>query len=122
MALLKIYSHVREQGMWRTLKKLSSALPFYLSGLHRWKMRRCECCDRISIFLIPFNASGACLFCSANERYALLATEIKSRYDKNLSTKDVLELDPRSPLRRILSRVHTHDLSMKLEEVRVLYE
>jgi SAM-dependent methyltransferase len=114
MALLKIYSHVREQGMWRTRKKLSKALPFYLSGLHRWRFRRCECCDRISVFLVPFIASAefrACFFCSANERYEPLAAEIKSRYDRDLSMKDVLELDPHSPLRKILSRARTYTRS-----------
>lgn len=111
MALLKIYSYVREQGIWRALKKLSRVVPSYLSGLHRWSLRRCLCCDRISIFMVPLKASGefrACFFCSANERYELLAAEIKNRYEKDLPTKDVLELDPHSPLRKILSRARTH--------------
>jgi SAM-dependent methyltransferase len=64
--------------------------------------------------LVPRNTSGeyrACLFCSANDRYELLAAEIKSRYGKNLATKDVLELDPHSPLRRILSSARTYTRS-----------
>jgi SAM-dependent methyltransferase len=114
MALLKIYSYARERGVWCTAQKIFGALPKYLSGLRQWKLRRCKCCDRISIFLVTPDSSGerrACLFCSANERYELLAEEIKSRYGKNLKEKDVLELDPHSPLRKILSQARTHTRS-----------
>jgi SAM-dependent methyltransferase len=52
-----------------------------------------------------------CLFCSANERYELLAIEIKTRFGEKLSEKNVLELDPHSPLRRILSRARTYTRS-----------
>jgi len=45
----------------------------------------------------------ACLFCSANERYELLAMEIRRRYGKRLPDMDVLELDPKSPLHTLLS-------------------
>ena len=120
MALLKIYSHIREHGAWRTLKKLSQVLPRYLGGLPHWEFRRCKCCDRLSIFLVPLNASGeyrACLFCSANDRYELLAAEIKSRYGNSLSTKDVLELDPHSPLRKILSGSRTYTRSFYEEGI-----
>jgi SAM-dependent methyltransferase len=114
MALLKIYSHVRERGLWCTLKKMLRGLPQYLSGLHRWELRRCQCCDRFSLFLASNRASGeyrTCLFCSANERYELLALEIKSRYGEKISEKDVLELAPYSPLGRILSRARTYTRS-----------
>ena len=114
MALLKIYSYVQERGAWCTVRKILAAVPKYLSGLHRWRLRPCKCCDRFSIFLVPHNGSGeerACLFCSANERYELLAEEIKSRYGDNLWQKDVLELDPHSPLGKILSHAHTYTRS-----------
>jgi SAM-dependent methyltransferase len=114
MALLKIYTYTRERGVWCTAQKILDALPKYLSGLRHWNLRRCRCCDRFSIFLVTPDSSGerrACLFCSANERYELLAEEIKSRYGRNLGEKDVLELDPHSPLRKILSRARTHTRS-----------
>ena len=37
--------------------------------------------------------------------------EIRDRYNGNLSELDVLELDPHSPLRKILSRARTHTRS-----------
>jgi SAM-dependent methyltransferase len=51
------------------------------------------------------------LFCSANERYELLAIEIKSRFGEKLSEMDVLELDPHSPLKEILSGARTYTRS-----------
>lgn len=54
------------------------------------------------------------MLCSANERYELLAAEIRSRYGSVLSEMEVLELDPHSPLRKILSRARRH--------VRTFYE
>jgi SAM-dependent methyltransferase len=54
------------------------------------------------------------MFCSANERYELLAAEVKVRYGSKLAEMDILELDPHSPLRKILSRARKH--------VRTFYE
>ena len=53
----------------------------------------------------------SCLLCSANERYELLAAEIKDRFGRSLSQKNVLELDPHSPVRRILSGAHGYTRS-----------
>jgi SAM-dependent methyltransferase len=113
MAFLKIYRHARQHGIGSTLKKILGVLPGYARWFYLWRIRRCQCCDRITIFLSNGSSaeSRACLFCSANERYELLAIEIKTRFGQNLSEKDVLELDPHSPLRKILSRARTHTRS-----------
>ena len=50
-----------------------------------------------------FSEFRACLFCSANERYELLAAEIRQRFGDQLSEMSILELDPRSPLKPLLS-------------------
>jgi SAM-dependent methyltransferase len=110
MALLKIYRHARKHGLISVVNKLRGVLPGYLGKFYLWRIRRCQCCDRISICLSNGSSgeSRACLFCSANERYELLAIEIKARYGQNLSEKDVLELDPHSPLRKLLSHSRSH--------------
>jgi len=48
------------------------------------------------------------MVCSANERYELLAAEIRDRYGSELAEMDVLELDPCSPLKKILSHARKH--------------
>lgn len=113
MAFLKIYRHARQHGLGSCLRKVWQVLPVYVAALYLWRLRRCRCCDRITIFLCNGRAaeSRACLWCSANERYELLATEIKSRFGESLSQKDVLELDPHSPLRKILSRARSYTRS-----------
>ncbi|PYX76275.1 MAG: hypothetical protein DMG72_05315 [Acidobacteria bacterium] len=113
MALLKIYRHARQHGLSSCVKKIFEVLPGYIGVLYLWRVRRCQCCDRITIFLCNSSAaeSRACLFCSANERYELLATEIKTRFRDNLSEKDVLELDPHSPLRKILAHARSYTRS-----------
>jgi SAM-dependent methyltransferase len=114
MALLKIWRTTRQQGARVALRKVLTVLPAYLEGIGHWKLGRCQCCERLTIFLAHKNDSSecrACLFCSANERYALLAAEIRSRYGESLSKMDVLELDPRSPLKPLLSRARTYTRS-----------
>ena len=111
MALLKIWRTMRRQGIRFALRKVLTVVPSYLGGIGHWSLRRCLCCERFTIFIAHKNGSpefGACLFCSANERYELLATEIRNRYGEKLSKMDVLELDPRSPLKALLSQARTH--------------
>jgi SAM-dependent methyltransferase len=88
--------------------------PAYLRGMKDWGIGRCQCCERTTIFIAQDNGSAesrSCLFCSANERYEMLAAEIRSRYGDRLAHLDVLELDPHSPLRRILSAGRTYTRS-----------
>jgi SAM-dependent methyltransferase len=118
MALLKMWRTIRRQGARSALRKLLAVLPAYLGGVEHWSLRRCQCCERATIFVAPKNGSPefrACLFCSANERYELLAVEIRNRYGGRLSEMDVLELDPRSPLKALLSRARSHTRSFHEE-------
>jgi SAM-dependent methyltransferase len=110
MAFLKVYRLARREGIGAALSKALKILPLYFGRLSTWKVRRCRCCDRITIFLSRSDATEfrVCLFCSANERYELLAIEINERYGKSLAEKKILELDPHSPLRRLLSRSDTY--------------
>jgi SAM-dependent methyltransferase len=113
MAFLKIYRHARQYGFGSLVKKIQEVFPGYISKFYLWRVRRCQCCNRITIFLSSSAAAEfrTCLFCSANERYELLAIEIKTRFGEKLSEKNVLELDPHSPLRKILSRARTYTRS-----------
>ena len=115
MALLKVLRHARRHGIGSVVGKVAAELPTYLRKIHLWRIRRCGCCERLTIFLCSGSAeSRACMFCSANERYELLAAEIKERYGSKLADMDVLELDPSSPLTKMLSGARKH--------VRTFYE
>ncbi len=75
-----------------------------LPHLHRSRLRRCRCCGRITLVL-AFDSLGEasrCVRCGANFRYELLS-EYLSQSGLNLGALDILELDPDSPLRPILS-------------------
>jgi|SRR5450631_2796329 SAM-dependent methyltransferase len=114
MALLKVWRTIRQQGAWAALRKVLRVMPAYLGGIGDWRLGRCRCCERSTLFVAQKNGSAesrACLFCSANERYELLAVEIRSRYGESLPKLDVLELDPRSPLRPLLSRARSYTRS-----------
>lgn len=105
MAVLKILRHIRRYGIRSTVGKILAVFPAYLRRVYLWRIRRCKCCERMSIFLCngPSSEFRCCLYCSANERYELLAAEIRSRYGKKLTEKDVLELDSYSPLKDVLA-------------------
>lgn len=120
MAFLKIVRHARRYGVSATVKKVLAVFPAYLSGIYLWRIRRCGCCERLTIFLSNGLSSEFrnCLLCSANERYELLAEELRSRYGQSLSEKDVLELDPRSPLGNVLSNARSHTRSFYDSNVR----
>src|SRR5579862_7159658 len=100
MALLKVWRTVQGQGLAAALKRVTVVGPTYLAGMKDWRFGRCQCCQRFTMFIVQYDGSAesrCCLFCSANERYELLAAEIRSRYGERLSGLDVLELDPHSP-------------------------
>jgi SAM-dependent methyltransferase len=106
MALVKILRTVRQQGIRSAWHKVAKVAPGYLGGVGHWRVGRCQCCQRLTVFLAHRNCSPefrACLFCSANERYELLAAEIRQRFGDKLSDMSILELDPRSPLKPLLS-------------------
>ncbi len=101
---------MREHGVTSALQKTVKVLPGYLTSLRLWRIRKCACCGRTSVFLCSGVSQElrACFFCSANERYELLAQEIRERYGDALRVKDILELDPHSPLKRMLSQARSH--------------
>lgn len=114
MALAKIIRTVRQKGARSTWRRVKQVAPGYLGGISQWKFARCRCCGRSTIFLAHKNGSlefRTCLFCSANERYELLALEIRQRFGDRLSEMNVLELDPRSPLRSLLSSARKYTRS-----------
>ena len=113
MAFLKIFRHTRQHGLYSSVKKILGVLPGYIRHMYLWRVRRCRCCSRITIFFADGHAAEtrSCLFCSANERYELLAVEIRGRYGESLSGKSVLELDPHSPLQETLSRARFYTRS-----------
>lgn len=114
MALLKIWRTIRNQGIRSTLRRIVTVGPGYVLGIRNWKVRRCRCCGRITIFMAqrdPATELQTCFFCSANERYELLAMEIGERYGQRLATMNILELDPQSPLRPVLSAARTYTRS-----------
>jgi hypothetical protein len=68
------------------------------------RVRRCRACDRLSL-IVAFGADEEfhlCVRCRANLRYELLATCIRKDMAP-IHCLDVLELDPGSPLRPLLS-------------------
>ena len=110
MAVLKILRHARRYGISSVVRKVAAEFPAYLCRVYLWRIRRCGCCERLTIFLCngPSAEFRTCMFCSANERYELLAAEIKDRYGSTLAEMEVLELDPYSPLRKILACARRH--------------
>jgi len=116
MAFLKVQRHFREFGVVATFTKVLRALPAYAFNFYRWQFRSCRCCERLSVFVCngPVAEFRSCVFCSANERYELLAMEIRARYGSAISEMEILELDPHSPLQRILCRARNY--------VRTFYE
>jgi SAM-dependent methyltransferase len=80
-----------------------------LRHLAKTKIRRCRCCDRMSIF--PQFSKGEevrfCVRCRANLRYEMLADYLRREYP-NIERLDVLELDPASSLQNILQHARSY--------------
>lgn len=110
MALAKIARHFRQHGLRSVLVKVWRELPAYAAGLHLWRIRRCRCCLRLSLFISNSRANEfcCCALCGANERYELLAMEIRERYGPRLKDCSVVEFDPASPLRPLLSKARSY--------------
>jgi SAM-dependent methyltransferase len=80
-----------------------------LKYLKNTKTRQCRCCGKFTIFL-QFSEGEEfcfCISCRANLRYEMLAEYIRSRY-AHIEALNVLELDPDSPLQRILREAKTY--------------
>jgi SAM-dependent methyltransferase len=73
--------------------------------LFQSRFRVCECCNRFS-FIISFSEgeeAKLCMRCRANFRYELLARHLRKEA-RDLSRLTVLELDPNSALRPLLTQ------------------
>ena len=68
MAFLKIFRYIRQHGLYSLVKQILRVLPGYIGHMYLWRVRRCRCCSRITIFLATGYAAEtrSCLFCSAN--------------------------------------------------------
>lgn len=86
------------------IKKVRTRILPNLRYLPESRLRRCECCLKPSLFLSLSEGEEfkVCLRCRANLRYEMLAQLIR-QYGSRLSEMNVVELDPHSPLRPILS-------------------
>jgi len=79
-----------------------------LRHLTKSRIRQCRACQRISLFVqfAEHEEFRVCFRCTANLRYEMLAEHIRGMGD--LSTADVLELDPASPISLLLSGARSH--------------
>ncbi len=93
----------------RSLKRVAQKVIPNLKYLPQSKLRECRCCGRIS-FIASFSdgeEAKLCVRCRANLRYEMLAAMIRS-LGRPLEEMTVLELDPHSPLRPLLSKAKTY--------------
>lgn len=89
------------------IKKIYSKIIKYVKPkyLLQTKIRTCGCCNKKSIVLKlnEWDEFTRCIRCSANARYEHLALCLRK---ENLENKKIVELDDRSPLKRMLSHYH----------------
>lgn len=110
MSIAKVVRFYREYGVVRTVSKTVREGRRALSNLSKLKIRTCLVCERRSIFLRTYDTQEAeiCLRCGANLRYEMLAQLIRSEFGERLKSMNVVELDPSSPLRSLLSNAATY--------------
>ncbi len=72
--------------------------------LYQTKIRRCKCCNKLSIIvsLDKGEETKRCIRCLANLRYEMIAEYIHANYEKSIKDISVLELDFNSPLKNFL--------------------
>ena len=89
----------------RIRKKIA---PNFVYLVTKTSVRRCGCCDKISIFLQFGEHSYAqyCLQCAAMLRYEMLGRFLRQNFPP--AGRDILELDPNSSLRHLLKSAHTY--------------
>ena len=83
-----------------------------LHWLPESELRTCGCCRHLSLIvsLSEGEERRLCIRCRANLRYEMLAAAIRELHP-NLGEVDVLELDPRSPLRTMLASARNYHRS-----------
>ena len=92
-------------GFWKTLKLVFLRIYEALLQIDKVHVRRCCCCLKVSVFVkLGLNEDAVrCVRCGANNRYEILANYLRSHYSKSLKNMKVIEFDPSSPLRYLLS-------------------
>jgi SAM-dependent methyltransferase len=110
MSIAKVARFYKEYGFSRTLSKTFREGRRALSNLSKLKVRKCKACERTSVFLRTYDTQEAecCMRCGANLRYEMLAQLIRSEFGDRLKSMNVMELDPNSALRPILSNAATY--------------
>ncbi len=80
-----------------------------LRHLRGSRVRQCRCCLRRTLYLSLSDGDEfkVCIRCGANHRYEMLAEYLRAACP-DLPRLSVVELDPRSPLRRLLSGAGTY--------------
>jgi len=83
-------------------------LPNLWTLASKWKIRRCRCCEKMSLFLQfgQDEETRVCLRCTANLRYEMQAEFLRENFQP--ATLDILELDPNSCLRPFLEKGRTY--------------
>ena len=99
---MNIFSRYVGPGMIRRFRK--RVLPNLGTLMTTWQIRRCRCCQKISIHLQfgPDEEYRKCMLCTANLRYEMQAEYLRDNFVPQ--KLDILELDPNSCLRPILQR------------------
>ena len=92
-------------GVRHTFRLVASRSFFVIKNLRRSGLRRCGCCESLSLFIATSETDDGirCVLCGANRRYEMLARFIRNEFAGDLSQMVVLELDPNSALRKVLA-------------------
>lgn len=105
MLLAKVARRFQQRSPSAVLGEICLKAPAYLRSVARWQLRTCRCCRKLSVFAT--NGAGCefacCALCGANLRYELLAQEIRERFGAALRKLRIVEFDPGSPLKALLS-------------------
>ena len=93
-------------GLLPTLALIANRIWGALLEVRYTELRRCRCCGGVSSFLKLDRSRVAmrCLRCGANKRYEALADVLKQHVAGLSKDSMVVELDPNSPLKRILGK------------------
>jgi SAM-dependent methyltransferase len=102
---------LRELSAGDVVRKLRTRVLPNAHLLWRSRVRRCRNCGQRSVFLVLGRDEEfhVCIRCRANQRYEMLGAVLRQARD--LATLDVLELDPASPLRPLLSKARSYERS-----------
>lgn len=94
---------LRNYSVKTIVKKVGTRILPNVRYMHNSRIRQCECCQRPTIFLSlgPVEEFIFCLRCRANKRYEMIARHLRKSHWP-LTSKSVLELDPASPLKKLL--------------------